>query len=141
MKTTFRISLLITLLFSSCVINASEQNDPTGTWQTPRSILKIYNTNGELRANVVKILNNKLPSFPLCKNCPEKFQNKPIIGMTVIWGLKKQNNNNWGDGQALDPESGKIYNATLELSKDGKTINFHASKSFFGRTIEWRRLK
>ena len=141
MSSIFRALLLIVLLSYSYIINAADLTDPSGRWQTPRSILKIYHSNGELRAIVVKILNDNSPTLPLCKKCPGKFQNKPIIGMTVIWGLKRVNNHDWNGGQAIDPESGQIYNVKLELSNDGKKITFHASKSLFGHTIEWERIK
>lgn len=140
MKNTLRISLVIFLYFFYFFGYASVQNSPVGIWQTPRSILKINSVNGELRAKVLKILNTNVSS-PICKKCPGQFQNVPIIGMTVIWGLTKQDNNNWTGGTALDPETGQVYNADLNLSDDGKLIKFHASKSIFGRTIEWRRLK
>jgi len=132
------ISLIIAIFFYTTGFAASN-TDPTGLWKTPQSILKVFSVNGEWRAEVVKVLNSANPN-PLCTNCSGKRKNQPLIGMTVVWGLKA-GNNEWEGGKVLEPQTGAIYDCTLQLSADGQQAHFYASKTIYGRMMTWTRVE
>jgi uncharacterized protein (DUF2147 family) len=122
---------------------AMPAQNPQALWRTydlngqARSVLKFYITDGELRADVVKILAKK---GTYCEHCKGKLKNKPYLGMTIIHGLKLKNNK-WIHGEVLDTDTGNTYSCNMTLSHDGETMHLHAYKGIplFGRTVHWKR--
>ena len=49
------VALVLSFFVCSSFAYAAGQADPSGLWQTPRSVLRISNVNGVLSAQVVKI--------------------------------------------------------------------------------------
>lgn len=128
---------IIILVFCG-VVNASGISSPEGIWRTARSELRLYEVNGELRGDVSKILTAKGNSA-LCDKCQGSNHNKPLLGMTVLTGLRFKDDK-WVGGKVLDPDTGDLMNCTLSVSKDGKTIEFRPSKGLFSKTLTWERL-
>jgi uncharacterized protein (DUF2147 family) len=137
-----------TLMIASNFAVAADS--PVGTWRTiddkskqARSIIKITEENGELKG-VVEQLFDQPGDDPahLCKECKGERKDKPIIGMTILWGLKKDGDT-WGGGEILDPHNGKIYRCKMTLSDDGKSLNVRGfiGISLLGRTQTWLREK
>ena len=121
---------------------------PTGVWRTiddktdkVRSIIRISGVNGELRGVVEKIFDqpDDDPAH-LCKECKGDRKDKPIVGMTILWGLAKDGNG-WAGGEILDPKNGKIYRAKMSLAEDGMRLNVRGfvGVSLLGRTQTWLR--
>ena len=78
-----------------------------------------------------------------CLNCSGQFYNKPILGMPVVYGMKKESNNYYSDGKILDPKSGSLYSCNMRLSKTGKelTVRGYIGFSLLGRSQKWYRVK
>jgi len=70
----------------------------------------------------------------------ELQSDKPIIGMTILWGLKKDGDS-WAGGEILDPHNGKTYRCKMTLSDDGKSLNVRGfiGISLIGRSQIWWR--
>jgi uncharacterized protein (DUF2147 family) len=134
------------LLLAAAV--AAQAASPVGVWRTiddktgkERSIVRISETNGELQGVVEQIFD-----FPgddpkhLCKDCKDERKDKPIVGMTILWGLK-QKGDEWSGGEILDPKNGKIYRCKLTPSEDGKQLNVrgYIGVSLIGRSQVWHR--
>ncbi len=66
---------------------------------------------------------------PVCKKCDGERKNKPIEGMTIMWGLKKDGDE-WSGGQILDPSKGKIYKVTIKLIDGGNKLDVHGFIGF-----------
>ncbi len=123
---------------------AVNPEDLTGLWKTydlndkPRSIVRFYPIGDSYQADVIKILD---PRDDKCVKCPGDKKNKPYIGMTIIEGLKFQNNE-WRNGTVLDTDSGKIYQCKITLSEDAKQMYFRAYMKLplLGRTVHWKRV-
>jgi uncharacterized protein (DUF2147 family) len=121
---------------------------PVGTWRSiddntkkERSIIRIADQNGELQGVVEKLFDQPGDDpAHLCKECKGERKDKPIIGMTILWGLK-QDGNSWTGGEILDPHNGKIYRCKLTPSADGKTLDVRGfiGVSFIGRSQTWLR--
>ncbi len=121
---------------------------PVGVWRSiddktkqERSIIRITEVNGELRGVVEKIFDQPGDDpAHLCKECRDERKDKPIIGMTILWGLKKDGES-WGGGEILDPKNGKIYSCKMTLSEDGKSLNVRGfiGISLIGRSQTWYR--
>ena len=127
---------------------AAAAGSPVGTWRSiddktrqERSIIRITEENGELRGVVEKIFEQPGDDpAHLCKECRNERKDKPIVGMTILWGLKKDGDT-WAGGEILDPKNGKIYRAKISLSEDGGSLNVRGfiGISLIGRTQTWHR--
>ena len=121
---------------------------PTGRWLTiddddgqPRSVVVIDERQGELHGRVENIFPRAGEDpQPLCEQCEGVRKDQPIVGMLILWGLRKRGKE-YIDGQILDPANGKIYRAKLQLSADGKQLLVRGYIGFalFGRTQTWLR--
>ncbi|SRR5690242_16724809 len=120
---------------------------PVGTWKTiddkthqPKSIVEITDNNGELQAKVVKVLNSDEGPNPICKECDGARKNQPIEGMTIMWGVTKDDDV-WDGGKILDPKNGKEYKVKLTLMDGGQKLDVHGYIGFalLGRSQVWER--
>ena len=121
---------------------------PVGRWETiddvtgkPKSIVAISEENGTLFGRIETIFNPPVP-HPTCYLCRGAMKDRPLIGLQILWGFH-QNGNQWSGGQVLDPETGRIYRATLAPEDGGKKLRLHGyfGISLFGRTQYWWRAK
>jgi len=135
-------ALMQTLAFADNAVT------PLGVWVTvddntkkPRSHVEIYEIKGKLQGRIIKLLNPTVKD-PKCVECEGANKNKPILGMTIMWGLEKDDDREWEDGRILDPANGKVYRCNIEVSKDGKHLEVrgYVGLSLFGRTQTWHRL-
>lgn len=124
---------------------------PVGYWKTiddktskPRSIIKIWEQDGELRGRVERIF--PAPGDepdPLCDKCKGDKHNQKIRGMEMLWGFKRKTGG-FTDGRVLDPEEGRTYHAQLEILDGGARLRlFGYVRIIFkiGRSQTWERVK
>jgi uncharacterized protein (DUF2147 family) len=118
---------------------------PIGNWKTiddktgnAKSIVRISGSSGGISGTVVKLFPGALT---VCSACSGNLKDKPILGMTVMHGLKQDssNPNEWSGGSIMDPKTGKVYRCTLTVSADGKTMTVrgYVGISLFGRSQTW----
>ena len=121
---------------------------PVGLWKTvddktgeARSFIKVWIDKGELFGRIEKLVRkpDENPN-PLCDKCPGDKKDKPIIGMTVMWGLK-QDGNTWRGGTLLDPDDGKTYKSKVKVIDGGRKLEVRGfiGVSLIGRTQTWVR--
>jgi len=148
MRWIFRGLLSCLLLLPHIVFGQSAT--PAGLWKTiddatgtERSFVRIVEVNGEFRGTVEKIFArpDDNPGH-LCDKCKGDRKDKPVIGMTILWGLKDAGGT-WKGGEILDPDNGKIYGCKMTLSENGKQLNVRGfiGISLIGRTQTWHRLE
>src|SRR6185295_8577062 len=121
---------------------------PVGRWvsyshrtNAPNGIIEIKLDHGTLKGTVVQMLDHPASSPPaICRKCEGALKNAPIVGLTIMWGLKK-NGEVWDDGSILDPNTGYIYGAKLELDDGGQKllVRGYFGISLLGRTEVWFR--
>ncbi len=135
---------VLTLLFS--LVFYAQNKNIFGKWNTIHeetgkiiSVVEIYEMNNKIYGKVCEISNPKSRNL-LCKNCPGEDKDKPILGMTVIKGLQK-NENEYSDGEILDPNSGNLYQCYITLIHPDKLkVRGYIGISLFGRTQYWERV-
>lgn len=135
---------VLTLLFT--LVFYAQNKNIIGKWNTIHeetgkiiSVVEIYEMNNKIYGKVCEIYNPKSRNL-LCKNCPGEDKDKPILGLTVIKGLQK-NENEYSDGEILDPNSGNLYQCYLTLIHPDKLkVRGYIGISLFGRTQYWERL-
>ena len=148
----FQLSIYFSFLFFSLLTlpNMVFANlSPVGYWETisdrthqPASIVQIAEENGLLYGKVLKIYpqgGNKPTNR--CVHCPGKLYNKPIEGLTIMWGLYPMDGERTG-GHIMDPKTGKIYHCKLQLYDNGKymKVRGYIGISLLGRTQTWIRV-
>ena len=139
--------LILSGLFLITAMASYGQSKMVGTWYTvsdedgkPKSHVEIYEVNGKLEGKVVKLL----PAATLthCNECEGDLKDKPIEGMKILWGLEKDSETLYEDGEILDPKSGKIYSCFIELeSADKLKVRGYLGISLLGRTQYWYKVK
>jgi uncharacterized protein (DUF2147 family) len=118
-----------------------------GKWKTiddetgqAKSIVEVYEKAGVVYGKVVEILRADHKK-DVCSKCEGAEKNKPILGMVIISGLKKDGSE-YNGGIILDPTSGKKYKCYISLeSADKLKLRGYIGISLMGRTQYWTRVK
>lgn len=122
---------------------------PVGAWNTiddetkkPKSVVRITEKDGVISGAVEKIF-DPAKQDSRCDECAsdDPRKGKPVIGMTILTGLKKDGDNVYAGGSILDPANGKVYNAKVTVIDGGKKLEMRGSILFFGRTQTWVRVE
>ncbi len=137
----------LTLLFVAIGGLFSVQAQVTGKWKTiddetgeAKSIVEIYEQNGKIYGKIVEILNPAKKNAK-CTKCSGSDKDKPLLGLVIIKGLVKDDDE-WTDGDILDPNKGKLYSCTIEMDgKDKLEVRGYMGISLLGRTQVWHRVK
>lgn len=136
----------VALLFSTTLLAAP--GTPAGVWKTidddtgkAKSLIEISEHDGVFEGKIVKLF--RTPSEeqnPLCRKCIGAQHDLPILGMTILTGLKKDGEL-WDDSEILDPNNGKFYHCKATLIDDGRKMELRGfiGISLFGRTQVWER--
>jgi uncharacterized protein (DUF2147 family) len=127
---------------------AADTTSPVGLWKTiddktgkPKSLVRIVDVNGELRGSVEKLFREPGEDLnPKCDKCTEDKKDKPVIGMTILTGMRADGDHYEG-GLILDPANGKTYKTKMELDDKGKKLKVrgYIGVPMLGRTQVWLR--
>jgi len=127
----------------------AQSMSPVGTWNTiddetkkPKSLVRITEKDGVISGTVEKIV-DPAKQDSKCDACADDDprKGKPVIGMTILTGLKKEGDNVYGGGRILDPNNGKTYNAKVTVIENGQKLEMRGSILFIGRTQTWIRVE
>ena len=118
-----------------------------GDWKTiddvngdTKSIVSLYDTKAGLEAKISKIIDDKERNA-LCTECHGSLKNKPILGMVLVSGLKKNDKDEFVGSSILDPEEGKRYKCKIWLNpKNSNELMVRGYIGFFYRTQTWLRV-
>lgn len=146
-KTPTRARAAKALVGALLLAHVAFAQSPVGVWQTiddgsgkPRSIVQIEEKNGALEGTVSQIfLQSCEPPDPVCSKCSGERKNAKIVGMTILWGLKKDGEK-WTGGYILDPGNGTTYRSAMWL-EDADTLKVRGYWGIFWRTQTWKRVK
>ncbi|WP_046758785.1 DUF2147 domain-containing protein [Kordia jejudonensis] len=141
-KSLYIFTTLLLLSVQTIVAQSIE-----GKWKTiddetgeAKSIVEIYQKDGKIYGKVVQILNPEKRDG-VCEECKGDRKNKPVLGMVIIDGLSKDDDEYKG-GKILDPEKGKEYKCKLWLDKDDKNkLYVRGYIAFLYRTQNWYRVE
>jgi uncharacterized protein (DUF2147 family) len=123
-------------------------DSPVGLWKTiddktgqPTAFIRIAEVNGELQGKIEKLVRpaDQNPN-PLCVKCEGASKNQPLIGMTILSGLKPEGDAYTG-GQILDPGNGTLYKAKMSLADNGRKLEVrgYIGVPMLGRSQVWVR--
>ncbi|MDP9960094.1 DUF2147 domain-containing protein [Chryseobacterium sp. DT-3] len=135
--------LLLTFVLSLFGVLSFAQIE--GKWKTiddetkqAKSIVEIYKkSDGKYYGKVSQLLIK--PANPNCTSCKDDRKGKPILGLEIIRGLKKEGDEFTG-GTITDPKTGKTYKCTITKSGDKLNVRGYMGVSVFGRTQVWDKV-
>jgi uncharacterized protein (DUF2147 family) len=135
--------LLLTSAFSLLGVLSFAQIE--GKWKTiddetkqAKSIVEIYKkSDGKYYGKVSQLLIK--PADPNCTVCKDDRKGKPILGMEIIRGLKKEDDEFTG-GTITDPKTGKTYKCTITREGDKLNVRGYIGLSLIGRTQTWQKV-
>ena len=122
-------------------------DSPVGLWKTfdvdgqVESLVRIREYRGVLYATVTKVLASEAKSEDVrCTWCEGKRKDAPIVGMTIMGGMKKDGNI-WSGGWIYDPKRDMTAKCRIELLEGGKKLKVRGYITFFlGETRYWKRI-
>lgn len=140
LKPIFSLLCLFTFAY------AAANDDIVGFWKTindetgkPESIVAIYSYQGKFFGRIIATYNedgtiNDTIYSPKDR-APGVKGNPFYSGLDIIWDLEK-NGSKYTEGQILDPEHGKTYDA--EVWRDKGNLIVRGEMLFFGVNQEWK---
>ncbi|MFN5510495.1 MAG: DUF2147 domain-containing protein [Burkholderiales bacterium] len=124
---------------------AQAQASPVGLWRTmdessgqAKALVRIEERNGTLVGRIERLLVD--PESATCQACTGELKGKPVIGLTILNGLRREGEL-WSGGEVLDPNNGKFYKAQVRLAQAGEQLQVrgYVGVPSMGRTQTWRR--
>ncbi|GEN76251.1 DUF2147 domain-containing protein [Chryseobacterium hagamense] len=131
---TFALSLFGVMTFAQIEGKWKTIDDET---KQAKSIVEIYKKGDQYYGKVYQLLIK--PANPNCTECKDDRKNKPILGLEIIRGLRKDGNE-FTDGTITDPKTGKTYKCTIKRDGDKLNVRGYLGISAFGRTQTWQKV-
>lgn len=133
------------MLITVAPLAQAAAGSPVGLWKTiddqtgqAKSLVRIEQHDGVLTGKVEKILTSGRENA-VCEACEGALKNQPIVGMTIIEGLKLDDDQYEG-GTILDPNNGKTYKCIVWLDDSGQlNVRGYIGLPLLGRSQVWLR--
>jgi Uncharacterized protein conserved in bacteria (DUF2147) len=147
----FRPALALAFLVAlSGVARADSENTATGFWEAkdddgnPTAWFLFTQKHDVFSARLVKGFKKPeelTEEEQVCGKCSGEKKGAKIMGLTLFWGMKRDGLKYTG-GSVLDPRSGSVYHAKMDLSDDGQdlAVRGYLGIEMFGKTQTWHRL-
>lgn len=104
------------------------------------SIIRVYKKGEEVFARIETILREE-DKDKTCIECSGEDKDKPIEGLVIMKGLKKDGEE-YNGGKILDPKNGKYYKCYITLEEEDKLkLRGYIGFSVIGRTEYWYRVE
>lgn len=126
----------------------ADDSSPVGLWKNiddvtgkQKALIRISESNGVLQGQIEKIFRAPTEEQnPKCEKCDGARKDQPIIGMVFMTGLKKDGDE-YGGGEILDPDNGKVYKSKMHLTDGGKKLSVrgYIGMPLLGRSQVWVR--
>lgn len=124
--------------------HAADLASPVGEWRTiddqsgkPKSIVQITEDQGALTGKIVKLLEGATEKT--CSKCEGDLKDQPLVGMKILWGLKKTGEE-WTGGKIFNPADGGTYTSAAKLIDGGKTLQVTGKWMLFSKQQQWQRV-
>lgn len=146
MRHLMRLSLIAAVLAMPAAW--AQTASPVGVWKTiddetgkPKALVRITEEQGVLTGKIEKLFRPAdQDQNPKCTKCEGARKDQPLIGLTILSGLK-QDGDEYTGGEILDPAKGKTYKSKASLKDNGSKLEVrgYIGAPMFGRTQTWVR--
>jgi uncharacterized protein (DUF2147 family) len=112
---------------------------PEGTWLLANRVaIKAFDCSGLVCGKIVWLAKPRTTagrSDVDHLNPDPKLRQRPLCGLTILWGLRPNGPRHWSNGWLYDPHDGHTYNVTAELtSPTSISARVYRGVPFLGRT-------
>lgn len=112
---------------------------PVGTWLfANRVAVEVFECSDLVCARIVWLLRPRTPTGQpdVDRLNPDvTLRQRPLCGLTIIWGLRPDGPGHWSGGRLYDPQDGATYDVTAELiAPNIISARVYRGVPFFGRT-------
>lgn len=141
----FGLMVGLTLLLTGSALAVEGNPDAVlGQWLTQDGDagIEIYKCGKEYCGKIVWLKEPKRPDGKDKiddKNPDVSKQNRPLMGMNLVWGFEFKGNNKWEEGGIYDPKEGKTYKCHMTLDGNKLNVRGYMGISLIGRTTTWTR--
>jgi uncharacterized protein (DUF2147 family) len=141
----FATFLIFLILLSSFETKAQSDSLILGTWFNTEKTAKIeiMNKDDQYLGKIIWLDNPNKDGAPVLDNANEneKLRNRPVMGLTILEGLKFDDGV-WKGGKIYDPNSGKTYSCEVKVKGNEKLeVKGYLGFSWIGKTVEWTKVK
>jgi uncharacterized protein (DUF2147 family) len=150
MKTAIPTLFCLALIFIFASPAARAEMDIAGVWKNidaetgkAKSHIRIWEKDGVYYGKIEYILDRA--GGTRCTDCPGARKDRPLVGMVMLWGMKKSEKKDGGlvsysGGRLMDVFTGNDYSCRISQVSDNK-IMVRRYVLFFYRTQYWYRVK
>ena len=134
--------LIITLILISSFFSFAQQaDDIIGKYHLPNKLdVEIFKNEGKYSGKIIALNGYEDGQTTDIKNPDHSKSKTPLIGMVLIKGLEyDQEEKEWINGSMYGPEKGVFFNLRIKEIRQ-KEIEVVASKYFFWKTLEWKKI-
>lgn len=134
-----RYILLSFALYLTILSTATARQRVEGYWVAsspffygvPIAVIKTYIADGKLVGEIVKVmpLNGSIPNNKIAKSGP-----------VMMFGYQ-EDHGRWIGGKIYEQTTARIYESSIEVSKNGNQLYVRGRKGPFFRTARWDRIK
>ncbi len=76
------------------------------------------------------------------KNTDPTLRARPVLGLTILSGLRRTDENTWEDGKIYNPDDGNDYQARMSIKDDGTLrVRAYVILPLLGKTQIWTRVR
>lgn len=139
--------LLLSTLLVATPVGAPQSPTPVGVWlhDNRRIEIEIAPCGDRLCGKLVWFRRpNDAQGLPLVdfKNADPALRTRPLLGLTILQGLRRTGDNTWEDGNVYDPDDGENYTASMSINADGTLrLRAYVLLPLFGKTLIWTRVR
>jgi uncharacterized protein (DUF2147 family) len=140
----FAYALLFVLLAATPV--GAQSQTPVGIWlhANKRIRVAIAPCGDRLCGRIVWFRwPNDAQGLPLVdlKNKNPALRTRPLLGLTVLRGLRRAGDGTWKDGRIYNPDDGVDYQAMMSIRDDGSLrVRAYVLLTALGQTQIWTRV-
>jgi len=129
---------LVAILGMAPAAGAATAEQALGVWLTKSgSHVKFYKCGTKLCGKIIK---RKNPGELDSKNKNPKLRSRKILGINLMYGLKKDRANRWA-GRLYNPEDGKIYTGFVTVISANKVRMEGCVARIFCKSQSWSRVR
>ena len=144
MLKSFLVRLLLTGVFACMQQTLFAQDAIEGLWYNVEKTAKvqIYKAkDGNFYGKIAWLKEPNEDGKPKVdkKNPDHSKRTQPILGLMLLRGFKKDEDNTYTDGKIYDPKNGKTYDCKMTLKGEVLDIRGYVGLPAFGRTTSFTR--
>lgn len=138
--------LIATAIWLAVPVSRAAAAVPLGVWlMKSRVAVQIFDCDTLLCGRILWLAVPRDPYGRLDRdkhNPNPALRQRPLCDLTIIWGLRSTGPDRWGGGRFYNPDDGKTYNISAELtSADTLTARIYVGFPLFGETRILHRVR